>query len=158
MNPLSLLNPARWMLYLALAASVLGGYLYWQHHERSIGAAPYIAQLAAMKTEATKAQAKNLQIQQALEQNVKDAQNESLKRAEILQANADAALAQSHSLRDQLAAVRRELPGLTEAAVRRYADAASVVLAECTARYSAVAADADRRANAAQTLSDAWPK
>lgn len=49
MNPLGLLNPARWMLYLALAASVLGGYLYWAHHEREIGAAPYIAQLAVVK-------------------------------------------------------------------------------------------------------------
>lgn len=49
MNPLAFLNPARWALYIALAASVLGGYLYWQHHEREIGAAPYIAQLATVK-------------------------------------------------------------------------------------------------------------
>lgn len=158
MNPLAFLNPARWALYLALAASVLGGYLYWQHHEREIGAAPYIAQLATMRIAADQAQAHNLQIQQTLEQNVKDAQNESLKRAEILQANADAAAHSADSLRNQLAAVRREMPGLTEAAVRRYADTASVVLAECTAEYQEVAADAGRSLNAAQTLIEAWPK
>jgi len=57
MNPLAFLNPARWMLYAALCAALAGGYVYWQHHERKIGAAPYIAQLATVK--------QSLQVQKA---------------------------------------------------------------------------------------------
>lgn len=62
MNPLAWLNPARWMLYAALCAALVGGYAYWAHHEREVGATPYIAQLAAIKesltTQKTEAAAK----------------------------------------------------------------------------------------------------
>lgn len=49
MNPLAWLNPARWMLYLALAASLLGGYELWAKHERGIGAATVQAKWTAEK-------------------------------------------------------------------------------------------------------------
>lgn len=68
MNPLSWLNPARWILYAALCAALAGGYAYWAHHEREAGAAPYIAQLATLNAAITaqKAQAqKTLQAETA---------------------------------------------------------------------------------------------
>jgi len=37
MNPLTWLNPGRWLLYLALAAALVAGFFAWQSHERGIG-------------------------------------------------------------------------------------------------------------------------
>lgn len=49
---LSLINPGRWMLYLALAGALVAGYFAWRTHERDLGAAPYIAAIAKQKAEA----------------------------------------------------------------------------------------------------------
>lgn len=37
MNPLAFFNPGRWLLYLALAAALVGGFFAWRAHERSVG-------------------------------------------------------------------------------------------------------------------------
>lgn len=61
-------------------------------------------------------------------------------------------------LHNSIDAIQQSIPGLTDAAVRRYADAASVVFKECADRYRALAEQADRLDNDRQTLEAAWPK
>ena len=61
-------------------------------------------------------------------------------------------------LRDNLSALKAGLPGLTEAAVRRYADASTGLLRDCATRYTEMADNAQRHANDVRTLTEAWPK
>lgn len=56
MNPLAWLNPARWLLYLALAGSLWLGYTTWRDRHQDIGeqraTQRYEAALAVQKTQA----------------------------------------------------------------------------------------------------------
>lgn len=89
---------------------------------------------------------------------LKKAHDDAIRRQSQLQADASAARAESSRLHDSLADFRRQLPDLTNEAVRRYADTASIVFGECAQRYAAVAEDAERLSNAVQTLNAAWPE
>ncbi|WP_157979300.1 hypothetical protein [Rhodoferax ferrireducens] len=91
-------------------------------------------------------------------QNVIDAQNSARVRDVALRRDSDAARLESDGLRDDLAAIRRQLPGLADDAVRRYADAASVVFSDCSRKYQEVAGAASGHASDVKTLEDAWPK
>ena len=120
------------------------------------------SQIAQMQHEHLKTYTENLQAAAdetyRLQLKKDEALNGYISRQSVLLSDARAARAESGRLHDQLTAIQRSLPDLTEQAVRRYADAASVVFGESTARYTAVAEDADRLGNAAQTLDAAWPK
>lgn len=96
--------------------------------------------------------------EQEYSRQLKKAQDDYVRRQNRLLADASAARAESSRLQHSLADFRRQLPDLTEQAVRQYADTASIVLNECQDRYTAVAEDADRLGNAAQALDQAWPK
>ena len=67
-------------------------------------------------------------------------------------------VARSGSYMYDLATARIILPGLTRAAVERYADTASIVFNQCVREYRDLAAQADQLANDRQTLIDAWPR
>jgi hypothetical protein len=69
-----------------------------------------------------------------------------------------AASAGAVSLRDEIAALRRDLPGLADDAVRERADSLGASLADCSREYTGVAVAADRHASDVKTLIDAWPK
>lgn len=113
--------------------------------------AEYINQaLAASESARAKERALNLSVERA--------KDDALKREKILLADADRADATAGRLRDDIARIRASLPGLTDAAVRRYADAASVVFGQCVSEYRSLAAQADRLANDRQTMIDAWPR
>lgn len=113
--------------------------------------AEYINQaLAASESAREKEKALNLSVERA--------KDDALKREKILLADADRADATAGRLRDDITRIRASLPGLTDAAVRRYADAASVVFDQCVSEYRSLAAQADRLANDRQTLIDAWPR
>lgn len=113
--------------------------------------AEYItAALAASESAREKEKALNLSVERA--------KDDALKREKILLADADRADATAGRLRDDITRIRASLPGLTDAAVRRYADAASVVFDQCVSEYRSLAAQADRLANDRQTLIDAWPR
>lgn len=53
MNPLAWLNPARWLLYLGLAAALVLGYLAWEHHIDARGDARGAARVQAQWNAAT---------------------------------------------------------------------------------------------------------
>jgi hypothetical protein len=146
---------ARW-LALATLCAAFGGWCYvhgMQHAQAAWDAEKVAQQVAAMKAEQAN-RAKELKLQQT----VIEAQNAAKKRETKLAADAVAARAESGRLRDTIAGIRAELPSLTADAVRRYADTASVVLSECTERYSGLAAAADRIDSDRKTLEDAWPR
>ncbi len=93
-----------------------------------------------------------------LQTKVEDAKNAAITREKTLLADAGRSRAAADRLRDDLATARVILPGLTRAAVERYADAASVVFDACVNEYRDVAAQADQLINDRQTLMEAWPR
>lgn len=70
---------------------------------------------------------------------------------------ANAANAELNRLRRALDLADRELSGATDRAVAEYAVAANALLAECSGRYSELAAAADGHANDVRRLIGAWP-
>jgi hypothetical protein len=96
--------------------------------------------------------------EQDLHYQLQEAQNAAKKRERKLLADAAGARGELDRLRDDLATIRHQLPSLAEAAVRGYADTASVVLRECASRYAEMAATADALDNDRQTLIEAWPR
>jgi hypothetical protein len=85
-----------------------------------------------------------------------EAQNAATLRNKTLQIAAADSRAVAVSLRDEIAAIRRSLPGLAADAARQRADAVAAVLADCSAGYADMAATADRHASDVKTLIDAW--
>ena len=94
----------------------------------------------------------------ALNLSVESAKNAAAIREKTLLDDAGRSRLAADRLRDDLATARVILPGLTRAAVERYADAASIVFNQCVNEYRDMAAQADQLANDRQTLIDAWPR
>ena len=90
--------------------------------------------------------------------NVIEAQNAAQIRNQSLQVAVFAARAQSDSLRDDLAKLRRDMPGLAPGAIRQRADTLAAVLDQCQSDYRAMAANADAATSDVKLLQDAWPK
>jgi hypothetical protein len=90
--------------------------------------------------------------------NVQEAQNAAQKRAQTARLDADRARTELDRLRDELASTRGGVPGESTAACAVRADAGADVLAQCAAAYLSMAGIADRHANDARTLIEAWPK
>ena len=90
--------------------------------------------------------------------NVQEAQNAAQKRAQTARLDADRARTELDRLRDELASTRGGVPGESTAACAVRADAGADVLGQCAAAYLDLAAIADRHANDARTLIEAWPK
>lgn len=93
-----------------------------------------------------------------LQTKVEEARNAAAIREKTLLADAGRARLAADRLRDEIDAARVILPGLTRAAVERYADAASVVFDKCVREYQGLAEQADRLVNDRQTLIDPWPR
>lgn len=96
--------------------------------------------------------------EQALTKKLNEAQHAAKERETILLADAGRARTESERMRGDLAAIRTQLPSLTEQAIRRYADAGSVVFDQCQRRYQELAAIADQCHSDVKTLEDAWPR
>lgn len=60
-------------------------------------------------------------------------------------------------LRDELTTSRVQLPDASCTSVKRFADTASIVIGECSARLVEVAEQADRAFGEVMFLQDAWP-
>jgi hypothetical protein len=151
----SFLLPWRWLLGGAIAAALVAGMWQLDKSRQSVG---YDRAVSEYTTQALKADQAARQREQALQAQVTKAQDEAKKRETKLSADAATARLINDGLRDDVAAIRNSLPGLARDAVNRYADAASVVFAECADRYSELAAKADAIASERQTLIDAWPR
>jgi len=155
---MALLSPRVWVaLALAAVLTFTHGLAYrdGKANVRAAWDAEKFIQLSQQK----EADRENRNIESARTNGVIAAQNAAVVRNRSLQADAVGARSESQRLRDALetAAVALRLPGDTCSASIDYADAASVLLAQCGTAYTNLAGQADGHSNDAKTLSEAWP-
>ena len=140
-----------------IIAAALAGWAGWSVQGWRMG-----EQIAALKTaqaEAVNTATREARAQESKRfQGVQDAQAAAQTRAVAARRDADAARTELDRLRNSVAAARGGVPGESAAACAQRADAAGDVLGQCAAAYSDLAAVADRHANDARTLIEAWPK
>lgn len=149
------------MLYTHVAAGLLSAAIAavgaWKVQSWRYG-----EQIAVMKKEASEATTKAVKAamdkMQVDQKRKDDAIAEANKRANYNAAAATRARSAADSLRDELATARADLSNATESARAKYAAAVETVLGECSREYQSMAETADRHANDAATLKDAWPK
>lgn len=141
-------------LAILLAAAWIG-YKPWKAQQQAIGYGKAQEDYLALARKAyEKARNREAEWQAQLTKVNQDANHRQTK----LAADAAAARNAADRLRNDLNATRANLSKLTREAVDRYADAASVVFADCSRAYSDVAQSADRHASDQQTLEQGWPK
>ena len=155
MNPLMWLNPARWMLYLALAGALVAGYFAWADH---IGDKREAKVLAKIETLRAAENAKNSQITADLQKRKDDALLEASNRANANKAAADNLAVVNRGLRNDLANQRSNLSTASLDAVRKYATAANSVFGECSAENERLAGEASGHASDSLMYQRAWPK
>ena len=144
------------LLAAALASALsAGGAWVWQ-------ANAYTAKISEMQQaqaeQTAKAVTKALDETIALQRKKDAALKSAEARAAALRVAAAGALAESDSLRAQLAEERMRLPDATVAACRAYALSLNTVLDQCQARHRELASKADGHAADVRTLLDSWPK
>jgi hypothetical protein len=137
----------------ALGLFLLGWHLGTKNIQADWSAAK-VAQAAA-DAEANRA---NRVIESKRNATIIEAQNAATFRNKSLQVAAADSRAVADGLRDDIATIRRSLPGLADDAVRERADAVAAVLSDCSREYADMAAAADRHASDVRTLMEAWPK
>lgn len=141
------------MLLLVLAVAAAGRRIYTRGFNAGQAQAE-AAQLAATLEATREARAtesrRNLNTQEAI--------HASTIRAQRARADADAARAELDGLRSDLAAGAAAASGESPAACAQRAAALSDVFGQCAARYRDLAERADRHADDARTLMDAWPR
>lgn len=140
----------------ALIAAVMsfGGAWYVQSSR-------YTAKIHAIEAAQSKAlaDAKQKAFDETIKlQRTKDAAIQSAEiRAQEQAALAATARTDADRMRSQLAGVPARIARATDSAVREYANAASVVFAECIGKYQELAEKADGHANDARLMREAWP-
>lgn len=151
MNPLAI---------RALAAAICSAVAFgagWYANGWRLG--QQIAKLERDQAEAAEAASEAARLKErAWNNQLEVARNEATKRETAIRADASAARQSADGLRDDLAELRRQLPGLAADACRQRADTLAELFGACTERYSGLAEKADRHVNDAQTLTEAWPK
>ena len=149
----------RWLLLAAIAA--LLGVTGLQTVRLSVSqgdAATARIESASLRVAMAEANTQAALQSAALSNQILKAQNEAKIREAGLQLAAAAATTESDGLRDDLAGVRDQLSQLSRDAVVERAAAVGDILAQCSARYTKLAATADRHASDVRTLIDAWPR
>ena len=139
-------------LAIVAALSGLWGYGLHQHGLGYSKAQNEYTQKALIASDVARKREFNLQYQ------LQEAQNEARNRETALIAAADSARSERDGLRDELTAIANRLSTASADSLRRYASTANSVLRECTDRYSELAQKADKHANDALMLQQAWPK
>jgi hypothetical protein len=151
----SWLNPSRWLLYGGLIAALVLGYFAWADHVGDVREAKVRAEYTAIELIATQTARAT---EQAWQAQLTKAQDEATKRQTKLAADAAALRTERNGLRDDLAAVRASVPGLTADSIAELAIVSGELLSECSDRYQGVSAEADALWADRQTLIEAWPK
>lgn len=96
--------------------------------------------------------------EQELTSKLQEVQNAAKQRETALRADADRARSAVVGLRNDLAAIRNGLSSATAEACAITANAAIDVFGQCTEEYRAMAEVADRHANDAKMIHEAWPE
>jgi hypothetical protein len=149
------------MIYTHAAAALLGASIaavgaYKVQDWRYTG---QINQIKAAQAEAVNTATREARAQESARfKGVQDAQAAAQTRAQVARRDADRARSELDRMRDTLSATRGGVPGESTAACTQRADAGADVLAQCAAAYLSMAGIADRHANDARTLIEAWPK
>ena len=151
MNPLAL----KFIAAAVIVAALLLAFNAFIDHQQNIGYQKAVAEYNEKLIDAKNAAD---QRERDLKNQVKDAQDEGLKREETIKALAAAVGRSSAGLRDTTANIRLGLPGLALDAARQTADTALALFGECQERYGRLAEKADGHVNDVQTLEAAWPR
>ena len=143
---------------LLIAAVVVALGFAWNgfiKHEQNVGYQKAVAEYNVKLIEAKERADKR---ERELTAQVKEAQDNGLKREETIRTLAAAVGKSSDSLLNTANAIRLGLPHATVEAARTAADAFATVFTDCQRRYADVAEKADGHANDVRTLEEAWPK
>ena len=143
---------------LLIAAVVVALGFAWNgfiKHEQNVGYQKAVAEYNVKLIEAKELADKR---ERELTAQVKEAQDNGLKREETIRTLAAAVGKSSDSLLNTANAIRLGLPNATVEAARTAADAFATVFTDCQRRYADVAEKADGHANDVRTLEEAWPK
>jgi len=149
------------MLYTHAAAALLGASIAavgaWQVQSwRYTG---QINQIRAAQAEAVNTATREARAQESARfKGVQDAQAAAQTRAQVARRDADRARSELDRLRDNIRSASGGVPGESPGACAVRADAAGELLAQCAGAYLSMAGIADRHANDARTLIEAWPK
>lgn len=149
------------MIYSHIAAGMIGAAIAaagaWQTQNWR-----YTGQIAkiekAYAASSLKAQEEATAKTKELQRQKDEAINDATKRAQRNAAAANAARADANSLRDQLAASRRELPITSCDAARNYAATLSDVFGNCTRILERISAEADGHASDSMMYQQSWPR
>ena len=160
MNPLAIIPveyrfTAQIIGIVALGLALMLGYYRLTAYHEAIGYQHAVDVFAAQSHRAevaARAQEKTMNDQ------IRKAEDDAAEREK--RHKVELAVAQSRyvRMRDDYAALRANLSGLSAAACAATADAALDVFEQCSAELGALAQAADGHASDAQTLTDAWPK
>lgn len=142
-------------IFAALAVALALGQWRWLAAAEARGYERRSAEVTAAR-EAE--QRKNWETERRRDRNTLEAMNEATKREHLARAAAAGARTERDRLRDDIAAIRRDLPQSTPAARLERADTLAAVFDECSAALEDLAGKAGRHANDALTLHQAWPR
>jgi hypothetical protein len=156
---LNFLSPYKLLIEVVLIGALILGigigiHLFLQH-EQDIGYQKAVAEYTTKELNAQiAARAKEAFYQEQLQEANQHAQN----REELIKTLSDANTIVANSLRDTLANIRNGVSTASIDALRQSTTTLTTILADCQGKYSAMAETADRHANDAKTLMEAWPK
>ena len=155
------MTPLSFFGLLKIAAAItLGAVIAWS--VQSVRYDTLRRDYAAYRANAQQAQLDAVQAARLAEKKNTQRLQEALDGAERREAKnlADAAAARraAGSLREQLAAIKSGLPGVSADACRQRSGVLADVLGDCVEAYRDLAEQADRLASDLRTLSDGWPK
>lgn len=147
----------RWIEVAAIGLVILGAL--WAFHsfserQREIGREEIRLEWREAEVKRVEAENKLLAAQNAVRDMAKTQGEE---REKTINAAIAASTANAVSLRGVLTSQQAQLASANIETARRYSAVASAVFAECTEENRWLAAEAERNANYARTLSDAWP-
>lgn len=145
----------KYLIYAAVIAAALG-LVYW-HGEVNYDKGYAAREAIAVQTE-LEARIQAEEKRKAMQATADEAKRKADERAKKLETDAANSRLAADRLRIENANIRGSLPDLTEQAVRRYANTASIVLDSCTAEYQSMAGIADKIDNDRRELEEAWPQ
>jgi len=147
--------PAEILAALALLAGLLYGFHRFCESQREIGRIEI--QQAWDKQKLADAETYRLR-SEANQKAVDIALTQGAQREAVIKTLSASSVASAASLRDTIAAFNRSNSTASSEALIERANTASSLLGDCAAQYRSVAEKADRHANDAKTLTDAFPK
>lgn len=154
---LTFLTPAMLKIAGIITALLVFGFLY-QHRMQLAEDRGYTRAQTEYTKKALVASEAARKRELILQNQMQEAQNESLRRETVIAAAVDRARNELDGLRDELSTLSDRLSRASSESLRKYAITANAVLRECTDRYSRLAQKADQHANDTLMFQQAWPK